>query len=33
MSFDGFFLHHLTQEFQEYLLYGLIQQVTQPFDR
>ncbi|MGT2884113.1 Rqc2 family fibronectin-binding protein [Streptococcus ferus] len=33
MSFDGFFLHHLTQELQEYLLYGRIQKVNQPFDR
>ena len=33
MSFDGFFLHHLTKELQEELLYGRIQKVNQPFDR
>ncbi|MGV3354627.1 Rqc2 family fibronectin-binding protein [Streptococcus orisratti] len=33
MSFDGFFLHHLTKELQEDLLYGRIQKVNQPFER
>lgn len=33
MSFDGFFLHHLTKELQEELLYGRIQKVDQPFER
>ena len=33
MSFDGFFLHHLTIELQEELLYGRIQKVNQPFER
>ncbi|AXQ78416.1 fibronectin/fibrinogen-binding protein [Streptococcus chenjunshii] len=33
MSFDGFFLHHLTKELQEQLLSGRIQKVNQPFDR
>ena len=33
MSFDGFFLHHLTKELQEGLLYGRIQKVNQPFER
>lgn len=30
MSFDGFFLHHLTKELQDELLYGRIQKVNQP---
>ena len=33
MSFDGFFLHHLTKELQEELVYGRIQKVNQPFER
>ncbi len=33
MSFDGFFLHHLTKELQDELLYGRIQKVNQPFER
>ena len=33
MSFDGFFLHHLTKKLQEELLYGRIQKVNQPFER
>ena len=33
MSFDGFFLHHLTKELQEERLYGRIQKVNQPFER
>ncbi|MFA9492374.1 NFACT family protein [Streptococcus sp. E17BB] len=33
MSFDGFFLHHLTKELQEDLLGGRIQKVNQPFER
>ena len=33
MSFDGFFLHNLTKELQEELLYGRIQKVNQPFER
>lgn len=32
MSFDGFFLHHLTKELQDELLYGRIQKVNQPFE-
>lgn len=31
MSFDGFFLHHLTLELQEVLVNGRIQKVNQPF--
>ncbi len=33
MSFDGFFLHYLTQELREEILYGRIQKVNQPFER
>lgn len=33
MSFDGFFLHHLTKELKEALLYGRIQKVNQPFEQ
>ncbi|WKZ89074.1 NFACT RNA binding domain-containing protein [Streptococcus iniae] len=33
MSFDGFFLHHLTKELQEALLFGRIQKVNQPYER
>lgn len=33
MSFDGFFLHHLTKKLQEQVLYGRIQKVNQPFER
>ncbi|MBM7642664.1 Rqc2 family fibronectin-binding protein [Streptococcus loxodontisalivarius] len=33
MSFDGFFLHHLTEELREQVLYGRIQKVNQPFER
>lgn len=33
MSFDGFFLHHLTKELQEQVLFGRIQKVNQPFER
>lgn len=32
MSFDGFFLHHLTNELQEQIEKGRIQKVHQPFD-
>ncbi|HGA2190116.1 TPA: NFACT family protein [Streptococcus agalactiae] len=32
MSFDGFFLHHLTNELQEHIEKGRIQKVNQPFD-
>ncbi|HEO0384931.1 TPA: NFACT family protein [Streptococcus agalactiae] len=32
MSFDGFFLHHLTNELQEQIEKGCIQKVNQPFD-
>lgn len=32
MSFDGFFLHHLTKELQDELLYGRTQKVNQPFE-
>ena len=31
MSFDGFFLHHMSQELREKLLGGRIQKVNQPF--
>ncbi|WP_019321294.1 Rqc2 family fibronectin-binding protein [Streptococcus mutans] len=33
MSFDGFFLHHLTKELQEQTLWGRIQKVNQPFEQ
>ncbi|MFS1664143.1 NFACT family protein [Streptococcus sp. zg-JUN1979] len=33
MSFDGFFLHHLTKELQHKLAGGRIQKVNQPFER
>ncbi|MFZ7175518.1 Rqc2 family fibronectin-binding protein [Streptococcus hyovaginalis] len=33
MSFDGFFLHHLTKELHSTILYGRIQKVNQPFER
>lgn len=33
MSFDGFFLHHMTAELQEELLGGRIQKINQPFDK
>lgn len=32
MSFDGFFLHHLTNDLQEQIEKGRIQKVNQPFD-
>ncbi|HFV2934246.1 TPA: NFACT family protein [Streptococcus agalactiae] len=32
MSFDGFFLHHLTNKLQEQIEKGRIQKVNQPFD-
>ncbi|MFC3931825.1 Rqc2 family fibronectin-binding protein [Streptococcus dentapri] len=32
MSFDGFFLHYLTQELRNQILYGRIQKVNQPFE-
>ncbi|HEL0225569.1 TPA: NFACT family protein, partial [Streptococcus equi subsp. zooepidemicus] len=32
MSFDGFFLHHLTQELNHSIVNGRIQKVNQPFD-
>lgn len=32
MSFDGFFLHHLTNELQEQIEKGHIQKINQPFD-
>lgn len=32
MSFDGFFLHHLTNELQEQIEKGRIRKVNQPFD-
>ena len=31
MSFDGFFLHHMTEELRQELLYGRIQKINQPF--
>ncbi|WP_202913564.1 NFACT family protein, partial [Streptococcus sp. S784/96/1] len=33
MSFDGFFLHHLTNELRDQVLYGRIQKVNQPFEQ
>lgn len=33
MSFDGFFLHHMTAELQRKLLHGRIQKVNQVFDQ
>lgn len=33
MSFDGFFLHHLTKELQATILFGRIQKVNQPFEK
>lgn len=33
MSFDGFFLHHMTAELQEALLGGRIQKINQPFEK
>ncbi|MGT2926612.1 Rqc2 family fibronectin-binding protein [Streptococcus cuniculipharyngis] len=33
MSFDGFFLHHLTQELKDQLVGGRIQKINQPFER
>lgn len=33
MSFDGFFLHHMTQELRQTILNGRIQKVNQPFER
>lgn len=33
MSFDGFFLHHMTDELRKQLLYGRIQKINQPFNQ
>ena len=33
MSFDGFFLHHMTEELRRELLGGRIQKINQPFDQ
>nr|BAN59851.1 fibronectin binding protein [Streptococcus anginosus] len=33
MSFDGFFLHHMTEELRQQLLYGRIQKINQPFNQ
>ena len=33
MSFDGFFLHHMTEELRQQLLYGRIQKINQPFEQ
>ena len=33
MSFDGFFLHHMTEELRHELLGGRIQKINQPFDQ
>lgn len=33
MSFDGFFLHHMTEELRQELLYGRIQKINQPFNQ
>ncbi|GGE30353.1 Rqc2 family fibronectin-binding protein [Streptococcus himalayensis] len=32
MSFDGFFLHHMTKELRQELLSGRIQKINQPFE-
>ncbi|MFZ2698975.1 MAG: NFACT family protein, partial [Lactococcus raffinolactis] len=32
MSFDGIFLHHMTQELSEHLTGGRIQKINQVFD-
>ena len=33
MSFDGFFLHHMTEELRRELLGGRIQKINQPFEQ
>ncbi|MBP2622498.1 Rqc2 family fibronectin-binding protein [Streptococcus oricebi] len=33
MSFDGFFLHYMTEELRQQLLGGRIQKINQPFDK
>ena len=33
MSFDGFFLHHMTEELRRELLSGRIQKINQPFEQ
>ena len=33
MSFDGFFLHHMTEELRRVLLGGRIQKINQPFEQ
>ncbi|TCD46498.1 fibronectin/fibrinogen-binding protein [Streptococcus sp. X16XC17] len=33
MSFDGFFLHHMTAELRDQLIGGRIQKINQPFDQ
>ncbi|MGT2941953.1 Rqc2 family fibronectin-binding protein Fbp62 [Streptococcus constellatus subsp. viborgensis] len=33
MSFDGVFLHHMTEELRQELLYGRIQKINQPFEQ
>ncbi|MDL2432677.1 Rqc2 family fibronectin-binding protein FbpA [Streptococcus sp. SC1] len=33
MSFDGFFLHHMTEELRRELLGGRIQKINQPFEK
>ncbi|MDO4667467.1 MAG: NFACT family protein [Streptococcus sp.] len=33
MSFDGFFLHHMTEELRKNILHGRIQKINQPFER
>ena len=33
MSFDGFFLHHMTTELREQVLYGRIQKVNRSEER
>lgn len=33
MTFDGYFLHHMTQELRETILYGRIQKVNLPFEK
>lgn len=33
MSFDGFFLHHMTEELRRELVGGRIQKINQPFDQ
>ncbi|MCB6443325.1 NFACT family protein, partial [Streptococcus salivarius] len=33
MSFDGFFLHHMTEELRHELVGGRVQKINQPFEQ